>query len=91
MGYPRWPCLIAQSGVWPVNLAAGGRLPPLHAAGLTALLAVQERGNASGQWWADRLKRELGDAWVRVGLRQLSGLLCLVFGHADLQVPYRST
>ena len=54
--------------------------------GCQPLPAAQERGNAVGQWWQDRLKRELGDAWVKVGLRQLSGLLCLVFGHVSLQV-----
>ncbi|KAL6758609.1 Endonuclease/exonuclease/phosphatase [Haematococcus lacustris] len=40
-----------------------------------------EKGNANAQWWADQVLRALGgaDAWARCALRQMSGILVMVF------------
>ena len=50
--------------------------PPL----LPLLLPLQERGNANAQWWANEAQLAMGgEAWVRVGLRQMSGIVMIVF------------
>lgn len=40
---------------------------------------VQERGNANAQSWSASVEAALGGAWARLGLRQLSGMLILVY------------
>ncbi|KXZ53097.1 hypothetical protein GPECTOR_8g88 [Gonium pectorale] len=50
--------------------------------------AMLERGNQNAQWWATELAAALaatGQSWVRVALRQMSGLLAVVFCRADLR------
>ena len=47
---------------------------------------MQEKGNQCAVSWAVRIKEELGADWAKVGLRQLSGLLCLVFGRQSIMV-----
>eukprot|EP00198_Chlamydomonas_reinhardtii_P003714 XP_001693050.1 inositol polyphosphate phosphatase [Chlamydomonas reinhardtii] len=49
-----------------------------------------ERGNQNAQWWASELAVALttasgGASWDRVGLRQMSGMLALVFCRAQLR------
>ena len=39
----------------------------------------QERGNANAQSWSASIEATLGQDWVRLGLRQLSGMLILVY------------
>ncbi|KAG2438703.1 hypothetical protein HXX76_005249 [Chlamydomonas incerta] len=51
-----------------------------------------ERGNQNAQWWATELAAALttasgGASWARVGLRQMSGMLALVFCRMEL-VPH---
>ena len=49
---------------------------------------VQEIGNSNAQWWSKRLLEALAGgagAWCQVGLRQLSGMLVLVFARAGLR------
>ncbi|KAG2453429.1 hypothetical protein HYH02_001652 [Chlamydomonas schloesseri] len=48
-----------------------------------------ERGNQNAQWWAAELLAALttaggGAAWSRVGLRQMSGMLAMVFCRTEL-------
>ena len=53
-----------------------------------SLRLAQEVGNANAQWWSKRLLGALaagGGAWVPVGLRQLSGMLVLVFARSALR------
>ena len=40
---------------------------------------LQEKGNANAVWWARRCLAVLGAGWDKVGLRQLSGMLVLIF------------
>ncbi len=40
---------------------------------------LQEKGNANAVWWARRCLAVLGGGWDKVGLRQLSGMLVLIF------------
>ena len=49
---------------------------------------VQEKGNNNGQWWANQLLLALGGprSWCQTGLRQLSGMLVLVFARTELEV-----
>lgn len=53
---------------------------------------LQEKGNNNGQWWAAQLLLALGGAsrWGKFGLRQLSGMLVLVFARTELQVRVRN-
>jgi hypothetical protein len=44
-----------------------------------------EQGNSNAQWWADTLLKLLGPRWDRLGLRQMSGMLVLVFCRSDLK------
>ena len=52
------------------------------------VMRVQERGNANGQWWEKQVLAALegNRRWGRVGMRQLSGMLILVFADMILQV-----
>lgn len=49
---------------------------------------VQEKGNNNGQWWANQLLLALGGPrmWRQTGLRQLSGMLIIVFARTELEV-----
>ena len=49
---------------------------------------LQERGNSNAQAWQVLVAGALGPnaAWARVGLRQLSGMLIMVFARTELQV-----
>ena len=58
---------------------------------LSCTAAVQEKGNQCALSWAVRIKEELGSDWAKVGLRQLSGLLCLVFGRQAIMVRESSS
>ena len=50
---------------------------PFHWQGL---LLLQEKGNNNAQWWQGQILNSLGyDKWKPVGLRQLSGMLVMVF------------
>jgi len=50
-------------------------------------LASQEKGNNNAQWWQAQVMSTLGsDRWMRVGLRQLSGMLVMVFALSSLSV-----
>ncbi|EFJ50943.1 hypothetical protein VOLCADRAFT_88385, partial [Volvox carteri f. nagariensis] len=50
---------------------------------------LQERGNQNAQWWSTELAAALlaatGGSWERVALRQMSGLVIVVFCRAELQ------
>lgn len=48
---------------------------------------TQEKGNANVAWWVTASLGALGTGqWAKVGLRQLSGMLVLVFARTDLMV-----
>ncbi len=50
-------------------------------------LSSQEKGNNNAQWWQAQVMSTLGaDRWMRVGLRQLSGMLVMVFALSSLSV-----
>ena len=58
---------------------------------LSLEVIVQEKGNNNGQWWANQLLLALGGprSWRQTGLRQLSGMLVVVFARTELEVgPY---
>ena len=48
--------------------------------------AAQERGNANAQSWSASVEGALGSSWARLGLRQLSGMLILVYVRKKLLV-----
>ncbi len=71
-----------------VELYLNGRfyMPVLQADSLD-LLSSQEKGNNNAQWWQAQVMSTLGaDRWMRVGLRQLSGMLVMVFALSSLSV-----
>ncbi|KAG1665296.1 hypothetical protein FOA52_015873 [Chlamydomonas sp. UWO 241] len=43
-----------------------------------------EKGNENAKWWYSELHDVLGDQFVRVGLRQMSGLLIMAFCRTEL-------
>ena len=47
---------------------------------------MQERGNANAQAWNSAIQSAVGEGWQRLGLRQLSGMLVLVYIRSDLLV-----
>ena len=50
-------------------------------------MSSQEKGNNNAQWWQAQVMSTLGsDRWMRVGLRQLSGMLVMVFALSSLSV-----
>ena len=50
-------------------------------------VSPQEKGNNNAQWWQAQVMSTLGsDRWMRVGLRQLSGMLVMVFALSSLSV-----
>ena len=68
------------------EIEMGGSSVALAAAREAVLPSSNERGNATAQWWAAALQAALGGpgAWARVGLRQLSGMLVLVYARVHL-------
>ena len=68
------------------EIEMGGSSVALAAAREAVLPSSNERGNATAQWWAGALQAALGGpgAWARVGLRQLSGMLVLVYARVHL-------
>ena len=49
---------------------------------------LQEIGNSNAQWWSKQLLLALdggAGAWCQIGLRQLSGMLILVFARCRLK------
>ncbi len=53
----------------------------------STFLSSQEKGNNNAQWWQAQVMSTLGsDRWMRVGLRQLSGMLVMVFALSSLSV-----
>ena len=60
---------------------------PVLQADSSNLLSSQEKGNNNAQWWQAQVMSTLGaDRWMRVGLRQLSGMLVMVFALSSLSV-----
>jgi len=53
---------------------------------LIQLYILQEKGNANAQAWSSAIQSAVGDGWQRLGLRQLSGMLVLVYIRSDLLV-----
>ena len=49
-------------------------------------MAAQERGNANAQAWGAAVEAALGAQWQRLGLRQLSGMLVLVYARRQYLV-----
>ena len=65
--------------------------PPAVLEGVSPCL--QEKGNNNAQWWQQQLLGRLGStggSWMHVGLRQLSGMLIMVFALTSLQVGCRA-
>ena len=49
---------------------------------------LQEIGNSNAQWWSKHLMLALdggAGGWSQIGLRQLSGMLVLVFARSRLK------
>ncbi len=64
---------------------------PMVQANSSNFLSSQEKGNNNAQWWQAQVMSTLGpDRWMRVGLRQLSGMLVMVFALSSLSVKSRS-
>ena len=60
---------------------------PVVQADSSNFLSSQEKGNNNAQWWQAQVMSTLGaDRWMRVGLRQLSGMLVMVFALSSLSV-----
>ena len=59
----------------------GDLTPPSPPPSPAAHPAPQEKGTQNAQWWAGEVGAALGgpDAFVRVGLRQMSGILVIVY------------
>ena len=82
---------LAKQGVWyeiqfwTVRDAALAALAcTVLSLGCCATSGLQEKGNANAHWWGRRCLAALsegrsGGEWQQVGLRQLSGMLILVF------------
>ena len=62
----------------------GGASVALAAAKETLAAKSQEKGNANAQYWANAISSVLGRSWQSVSLRQLSGMLILVYARSDL-------
>ena len=69
------------------SLGGGGHCPWSVAIRCSRCL-MQEKGNTNGQWWATQLLLALGGPklWHHCGLRQLSGMLVVVFARTELEV-----
>ena len=70
---------IEMGGASVISSAAKERIRP----------ELQEQGNANAQFWGEAVLRVLNNMmpnqWVRVGMRQMSGLLTLVFARQELK------
>lgn len=63
----------------------GGASVALAAAKETLSTKSQEKGNANAQYWVNALSSVLGSrSWYNVSMRQLSGMLIMVFARSDL-------
>lgn len=63
----------------------GGASVALAAAKETLSTKSQEKGNANAQFWVHALSNALGSRyWYNVSMRQLSGMLVMVFAKSDL-------
>ena len=62
----------------------GGASVALAAAKETLAAKSQEKGNANAQFWSNSIATTLGRSWYNVSLRQLSGMLVLVFARSNL-------
>ena len=62
----------------------GGASVALAAAKETLAAKSQEKGNANAQFWANAVAATLGRSWQNVSLRQLSGMLIIVFARSNL-------
>lgn len=62
----------------------GGASVALAAAKETLSTKSQEKGNANAQFWLNSLSTVLGRSWYNVSMRQLSGMLIIVFARSDL-------
>lgn len=63
----------------------GGASVALAAAKETLSTKSQEKGNANAQFWANALSSTLGSRnWYNVSMRQLSGMLVIVFARSNL-------
>ena len=59
----------------------------LQCSSLAVCMLSQEKGNNNAQWWQGQVLSTLGpERWMRVGLRQLSGMLVMVFALSSLSV-----
>lgn len=62
----------------------GGASVALAAAKETLSAKSQEKGNANAQYWANSVTGVLGRSWQGVSLRQLSGMLIMVYARSNL-------
>ena len=76
-----WSC-------WKPTAATTGSHCPWGVATSCSRWLMQEKGNTNGQWWATQLLLALGGPklWHHCGLRQLSGMLVVVFARTELEV-----
>ena len=59
-----------------------------HQAAFDNISMLQEIGNSNAQWWSKHLMLALdggAGGWCQIGLRQLSGMLILVFARSRLK------
>ncbi|BDA49078.1 probable type I inositol polyphosphate 5-phosphatase 12 [Coccomyxa sp. Obi] len=61
------------------EIESGGSSLAMAAAKDALLARQQERGNANAQAWNTFMEGAIGSEWTRLGLRQLSGMLILVY------------
>lgn len=71
------------------EIEMGGGSVAIAAAKDRIAASLQERGNANAQYWSGMVQQalEAGEptaGWERVGLRQMSGILLLVFARREL-------
>ncbi|KAK9805177.1 hypothetical protein WJX72_003678 [[Myrmecia] bisecta] len=70
------------------EIEMGGSSVAIAAAKDAILKSMQEKGNQRAQWWNNQMLAALSGgpaSWMRVGLRQLSGMLVMVFARKHLQ------
>ncbi|CAL5226967.1 g9852 [Coccomyxa viridis] len=87
-GLHRWVIDLAKEASMFVvalqEIESGGGSLALAAAKDALLTKQQERGNANAQAWNSAIQSAVGEGWQRLGLRQLSGMLVLVYIRSDL-------
>eukprot|EP00889_Picochlorum_renovo_P000771 jgi/Picre1/27801/NNA_000765.t1 len=62
----------------------GGTSVAIAVAKETLSAKSQERGNANAQFWVNTTSASLGRHWYHVSLRQLSGMIVMVFARTDI-------